>query len=506
MSFACPSSPNSRWGPNRKLIDDIERRNFVSSLSLNLIFNEERYGPALRELFSFVVLEGELHGLQVLHTLQDSAATTGSSRLIIRKLCLFVGSESVRSPPPPPPAAEQQAIAAADAAAAALDAALAQWAAAMEAGTPVGQLGGLAAYQALLQRRRNRPAVVEQPPVPVETGLPTPLSWITAQMILQRSPFIQTLTLKLPRLQKLDESEMLTLTQFKQLRKLDIAGHVTFQQLAVIVAQNAHLKDLEVTFMKPEAVPTAAPATATATAAPGNAAPTTTTATATDGSTGNTALAASAAVPAIDASSSTAVQPPPVVPVPVPVQGSLGTMHLTALSLAYCQMDNAELAEILRASKDTLRNLSISNLKGITRFGFKAALKAVGKDLRVLALQKLTFTAVATQDPLLPLAHLLDDLPTVCPRLEELTVASAKICSEQHFLTAVVPGLFLTQLELDYTAPTIGTSTIMEMITHLPAGRMETLCFGPEMSHLSTPEVQRACQEIGIVLLGGSVE
>ena len=429
------------------------------TISVSTGLSSSRYGPALRELFSLVVLEGETHALQVLHTLQDNAAATGSLRLIIRKLYLLVGSEGDRMPAPAPTPAEQQAAAAAEAANTALENALAQWVNAVNGGAQPPP-AGLAAYQAMLQRRRDRQTVAEEPTTMVDHNLPAPLSWITAQMILQRSPFLHALTVKLPRMQTLDESAMTTLTQLKQLRKLDIGGQITFKQLKSILTSNPHLRELEVIFMKPEPPPAPAPAP--------------------------TEEGAIVAVP---------------IPIPAEVPAPLGTMHLTSITLAHCQLKNAELREMLRASQGTLRNLSLSNIKGITRFGFKAALTAVGKNLRVLALHKLTFTGVATQDALPIHANLLDDLPTICPRLEELTVASPKICSEQHFLTAVVPGLFLTQLELDYPAPSVDQATIMGMIMQLPAGRMETLCFGEKMAHFNIPEIQRACQEIGIVLL-----
>lgn len=383
-------------------------------------------------------------------------------------------------------------------------------------------------------------------------------------MIIQRVFSLQTLTLRLPRMQTLNESTLTTLTQAKLLRKLDIGGYMTFEQLAAVLTGNPLLRDLEVTFMRP-LPPVPAPTTVSAAvAAPAAiiAAPVAASA---------RAMAPAprphptlyAVAPALHAAqavhnhghhhglhvhlhgphhgffsmlvptSAPAAGPIPVpapvalavatalmemsapehvpepetgaaVPLPGPfmVTGSLGKMHLTSITLSHCQLDNLELMELFSASGKEVRVLSLSHIKGMTRLGFKNALKTVGSDLRVLVLEKLTFTMAPAQDALPNLAHLLDDLPTDCPRLEELTIASTKICSEQNFLTTVIPALFLTQLALDYTTATVTAQTVLNMIAHLPAGRMETLSFGQEMSHLSTPEVYRACDEIGIVLLG----
>lgn len=273
----------------------------------------------------------------------------------------------------------------------------------------------------------------------------TNLKWTTALEVLRRTICLQSLTVTLPRSQRLCEESMAALTRLRLLRKLDITAAVTFAQLWDILEASPMLQEVEIVGMKPTPTDT----------------------------------------------------------VPIFAKRVESTFHLTSLSIVSADLRDGQLLALCTATQATLRSLRISQTRGLTRQGYKAALGKVGGQLRRLSLQRVTFTPFPATDA--TFIHLLDDLPRVCPMLEELQIATDKVVSEERFLKVVLPSLFLTQLELDYKLPLVSEACLMEMIRNLPAGRMETLCLGKNLAHLGTPRVLRASSEIGIVVLGASV-
>jgi hypothetical protein len=78
------------------------------------------------------------------------------------------------------------------------------------------------------------------------------------------------------------------------------------------------------------------------------------------------------------------------------------------------------------------------------------------------------------------------------------------LCSSTAFLERTLPSLFLTHLELDFDEPFFTEAKLLEMVHNLPAGRMEVLSLGSSVPIPDSTKLQRACEEIGAVLLRGS--
>ena len=173
---------------------------------------------------------------------------------------------------------------------------------------------------------------------------------------------------------------------------------------------------------------------------------------------------------------------------------------LVTLNMQNCELSSSYFVRFLSACRNTLRSLRLSECSNPTRVAFRQALMAIGAKLRRLELHKLMFLAMPDDAQNLAL---LNDLPRVCPLLEELSLSTDKLVGE-NFLWRVLPGLFLSQLDLEYRIPAVSEHNLLNMIRHLPAGRMETLSLGPSMTPLCTERVARACQEIGITVLKSS--
>ena len=271
----------------------------------------------------------------------------------------------------------------------------------------------------------------------------TPLTWDAALAVLQRTHCLQSLTIRLPKDSTLDEEAMAALVRLRLLQKLDISAKIHLTQLWLILETAPLLQGLDITGLV------------------------------------------------------TLDNAPPI----SPIQFESAKFHLSSISLSFCELVGDGLYQLVSGTQNTLHTLRLSNFSGSSRSTLRRALRNVGSNLRCLALQRVTF-AVTIEDA--NLANLIDDLPTVCPLLEELQVASDKICSEDRFLPIVLPSLFLTQLELDYKLPAVSEQQILDMITNLPHGRMETFCLGSNLAHLATTKITRACHEMGIVVLGST--
>merc|ERR1711939_235544 len=456
------------------------RRDCLSLLRVSKLW----YGPAIRELFSFVVLDNEEHATGVLDTLRQNAAQNGALHTVVRKLCLLVAPvqeavEDEASPPPeqqPPPAqvhivinginmvltpggpplspmmmaflnqqrnqqhpawAAAVAVAAHNAALAAHNAATAAAAAAVTAGAE--QPAEAEAVPAPEEPQQDQPAV---PEAADPTG--PRLQWSTALKVLQRTTCLQSLVINLSQCTTLSDDSMSALLRLPLLRKLDLTGSINFRQLWLILEASPLLQDVEICGMK--------------------------------------------------------ANPPTMRPLSSRRLESV--FHLVNLSLTSCELSDKNLIALCGATQGTLRSLHLSRVKGLSRLGYRTVLDKVGPTLRRLTLHKVIFTALPQADA--TLLNLLDDLPTLCPMLEELSVATDRVVSDERFLKVVLPSLFLTQLELNYKLPVVSEACLMDMIHNLPAGRMEALCLGKNLAHLGTQRVVRAASEIGIVVLGAS--
>ena len=268
-----------------------------------------------------------------------------------------------------------------------------------------------------------------------------PLTWEAALAVLERTHCLQSLTIRLPKENPLREDSMTALSRLHLLRRLEISANFQLSQLWLILESAPLLRNLDVAGLV----------------------------------TGESASSLSRH------------------------RLEEASFHISSISMTSCELNDDYFHFLVSSTKDTLRSLRLSHFSGPTRGAFNLALKTVGRNLHRLALHKITF---ATTPEDFTLASLVDDLPRICPLLEELQVATDKICSEDHFLPVVLPSLFLTQLELDYKLPIITEQQVLDMIACLPHGRMETLCFGSSLVHLATPKVIRACSEMAIVVIG----
>ena len=307
---------------------------------------------------------------------------------------------------------------------------------------------------------------------PAASDGPDSLTLETAFEVLQRTRCVQVLTLRLPKTTRLSSDQMDTLCQLRQLRKLEISAKLSVQQLWQLLRACPHLGSVEL-FHLSDPAPGAAPAPAVAADAV---------------VTGTTTI-----------ESPTPTQVVSALPVQLPAK-----LHLTSLSLIHAELGDDTFVRLLRATKDTLTALRLTSTTRLSRGGFKRGLEVVGRGLLRLSLQKVTFRPVPTEDTAAPLAQLLDDLPTICPLLEELQVCSNKLCSGTAFLERTLPSLFLTHLELDFDEPFFTEAKLLEMVHSLPAGRMEVLSLGSSLLIPDATKLQRACEEIGAVLLRGS--
>ena len=320
-------------------------------------------------------------------------------------------------------------------------------------------------------------AVAPAPSASMATAPPActgsdPLTLKTAFEVLQRTRCVQVLTLRLPKTTTLSLDQMDILCHLRQLRKLEISAKLSVQQLWQLLRACPHLGSVEL-FHLSDPAPGAATAPAVA---PG----------------------------AVVTATTTVESPAPIqvisaLPVQLPTK-----LHLTSLSLIHAELGDDTFVGLLRATKDTLTSLRLTSTTRLSRGGFKRGLEVVGRGLLRLSLQKVTFRPVPTEDTAAPLAQLLDDLPAICPLLEELQVCSNKLCSSTTFLERTLPSLFLTHLELDFDEPFFTEAKLLEMVHNLPAGRMEVLSLGSSVPIPDSTKLQRACEEIGAVLLRGS--
>lgn len=460
------------------------------------------YGPAIRELFSFVVLDSQEHATGVLDTLRQNAAQNGALHTVVRKLCLLVapveepeeeepapheqqqqeqhgqgqgqqpplqlqpqqqqthpppgqvsiflnGHNIVLGPGDPPPPTELMAqmqqqhhpLWGAAAAIAAHNAAVA-------AHNATAAAAAVNAADADANVAAQPPAQEEQPEPSPAAEVSDPnnprLQWSTALELLRITTCLQSLTIHLSRSTTLCEDSMSALTQLPLLRKLDLTASINLRQLWLILEASPLLQDVEVSGMKGI----------------------------------------------------------PVGVKPLSRKRQESVFHLVNLSISSSEIGDKSLIALCNSTQNTLRSLHLSRVKGLTRLAYRTALGKVGPTLRRLSLHKITFAALPQADA--NLLNLLDNLPRLCPMLEELQVAADRVVSEDRFLKVVLPSLFLTQLELDYKLPVVTETCLLEMIQNLPAGRMEALSLGKNLTHLATQRVVRAASEIGIVVLGAS--
>lgn len=466
---------------------------------------DSRYAPAIRELFASVILDNEEHAQGVLSTLAADKRTDGVLALTVRKVCLVIGTTADRKPPPPPriaqanlplPPAPLQTLPQPNPAwpdadndnALATDAAVNAW----------NQQGMQFHQFHLLQQLHNihnLGVILHPPPIPnhqqltqlVPNATPNapaddwtlevpvvlvhegemlyntsysgpssltevirqpgtrPLLLNSALNILSQTKGIQTLTIRLQTKTFLDDQTMTTLCNLKSLKKLDIAGKLSFTQLWQLLRSLPGLETLAVSGL----------------------------------------------------SSGTEEE---VITFTEDVFNSV-SLSLRSISFYRSELNTDLLYGLLETCGNNIGSLKLSRFVTSSRPTFRSILRLIGSSLRQLALQRVVFTSPAPPAMQPQLLQLLDELPTHCPMLEELQVAAERITSPQHFLDTTLPSLFLTQLELDFYYPLVTEEQILSLIASLPAGRMETMSFGPKMAHLGTSKVQRACQEIGIVLL-----
>lgn len=464
-----------------------------------------RYAPAIRELFASVTLDNEEHAQGALSTLAADKRTDGALALTVRKVCLVIGDEASRKPPPPPRIphanltfAPPQVLPPQAAGGTAPPtqttftgpalpggiAALAQLNNNVQPanangldfpGSPVlgpinpfqaGQLpqpnigipgaseDGWAlelpslqaqqlALEAILNGTSQETTLNEELESP--SAVPVPLSLASALDFLAQTSCISALTIRIPTAELVDERTMSILSDLRLLRKLDIAGKLDFRQLWQLLKNLPCLEDLTISGL---------------------------------------ATGEEVDIPSYDDDfNSTKLQ-------------------LHSLSIYRSELDTDLLHGILQSCGKNIINIKLSRFVTRSRLKFKAILQMVGPSLRSLAIHRLVFRGLQPLSTQPHLLYILDDLPSFCPMLEELQVAAERIVSPANFFATVLPSLFLTQLELDYYYPMVTEEQIMELIHSLPAGRTETLSFGSKMNHLLTPKVQRACQEIGIVVLG----
>lgn len=464
-----------------------------------------RYAPAVRELFASVSLENEEHAQGVLATLAADKRTDGALALTVRKVCLVIGDSASRIPPPPPriPHANlalppppivigqhlHNLIVNGIGTGPGL-AAIAQMtpvqlhhfhhlqnlhnmlndAAEQDGDDQPGPQHVFPGHAAPAQPTSEDAWALELPPVPDTEGAgparrasrrprsrstsvavaDTALHVMTLESaldVLSQTKCIQALTIRLPTANPLSPRTMTTFPSLTLLRKLDLAGRLDFGQLWHLLKDLPCLDDL-----------------------------------------------------AISGLSSGTGEDVDITLYQEDFQST--TLHLHSLSFYRSELDTELLHGLLQCCGKNITSLKMSRFVTTSRFQFKGILQMIGSSLRQLALHRLVFRGPT---PTLGEAHLfyiLDDLPTYCPMLEELQVAAERIVSPMNFLSTVLPSLFLTQLELDYYYPMVTEDQVLELINHLPAGRTETLSFGSKMNHLFTPKIQRACQEIGIVVLG----
>jgi hypothetical protein len=272
----------------------------------------------------------------------------------------------------------------------------------------------------------------------------TPLELSSALAVLTQTVCIQSLTIHLPANTPLDEETLDALSNLRLLRRLVLAGKLNFGQLWHLLTNLPCLEELFITGLS-------------------------------DGED-------------VDLDEYTD-------------QFENTTLHLRSLSFYRTEMRPELFQGLSSCSKDTLTSLRLSRFVIAGRLSFKNTLRLIGGNLRRLAIHRLLFRGLPPTAQETHLVNLLDDLPTYCPMLEELQVAAERIVSPVRFLSVIIPSLFLTTLELDYSYPLVSESQILELVTKLPAGRLETISFGPKMSHLSTGDVRRAFQEIGVVVL-----
>ncbi|KAK9895541.1 hypothetical protein P389DRAFT_197597 [Cystobasidium minutum MCA 4210] len=325
------------------------------------------------------------------------------------------------------------------------------WALEVPAAALGQHLGQLTAHQVqqLQPPNSQRPQIVhdeDDDEAREEQERHPPLTLSSALDILAQTNSIQALTVRLPTKDLLDDRTMSTLGSLRHLRKLDIAGKLTFKQLWQLLKSLPCLEDLTVSGLS--------------------------------------------SGPDADASEL------------LEKEFEDTSLNLHSVTMYYSELEGELLHSLLQACGSKVTSLKLSRFVTSSRAMFKRILQMIGPSLRQLALQRLVFRGAAPAAADQHLLHILDDLPTYSPMLEELQVAAERIVSPRNFFRTVLPSLFLAQLELDYYHPIINEDHVMDLLANLPKGRMETLSFGSKLKHLQTPKIQRACQDIGIVVLG----
>jgi hypothetical protein len=430
-------------------------------------------------LFSTILLDSEEHASGVLSTLSKNAAKGGALNMVVRKICLLVGAKADRlravTVPPAPPIVEEINNNNANAehgqaGNANANQHLGPWAPIVPHNNLVAQAiaNAQAFHQQFLQLHPQHAhlaplAPQATPPPPVQQVAPIPalpvlfddddddegadveedpaslLTLESSLAVLRAVRCIHFLTFHLPKDTILQPDSLAVMGNLALLRKMSISCKLEFPQLWQLLQSMPLLSDLEVFGLV----------------------------------SGNSDMQDN-----LDLTS---------------------TFHLTSLSLTNSALENPCLHALLHSNRDTLSHLKLAGFSSISRGGLRKALQIVGPKLRRLALHRITFTPSPLEE--LIMGGLLDNLPRLCPLLEELQIATDRVCSEDRFLQTVLPSLFLTTLELDFRLPVIQASHLITMIGNLPAGRMETLCLGQSLAHLATPQVLRACQEIDITVL-----
>lgn len=154
------------------------------ALIYRLTTSRDRYGPAIRELFSYVVLQYEDHATSVLNTLRQNAERCGGLHTHTRKLCLLVRDET-----------------------------------------------------------DNDDNDDDLPKVPK----PTVLRRASGLMVLNRLQHINNLTIRLPNVWTiLDDEVVQAITQLPLLRRFEVSARVSFTRLWTILKATPLLTELDV--------------------------------------------------------------------------------------------------------------------------------------------------------------------------------------------------------------------------------------------------------------------
>ena len=150
-------------------------------------------------------------------------------------------------------------------------------------------------------------------------------------------------------------------------------------------------------------------------------------------------------------------------------------LGLYELSLLKPNLTEDDFVRLFRPCIQTLRSFRIKSGRNISRRALYTALSYIGTGLTSLEIRDLVFER---EDA--PLASFFDRIASICPFLCELQLCCDSICTSD-ILKPLFTRIPLRHLELNCRSPQFEPRQFMSLFENIPAGRLESLYFGPNI-------------------------